>query len=100
MRRRGPRPVAEALAGLSARLAPPTVLAEIQMHWPAAAGEAFAAVARPVAERDGVLTVACGSAVWAQELDLLGEAVLAALNDRLGRPVVRRLRVTARPARD
>ena len=25
----------------------------------------------PVAERDGVLTVACAAAVWAQELDLM-----------------------------
>jgi len=51
----------------------------------------------PVAERDGVVTVACGSAVWAQELDLLSERVVAALNDQLGRPAVRRLRAVATP---
>lgn len=100
MRRREPRPVAQALEGLRAHLAPPTVLAEVQLHWPDAAGEAFAAVTRPVAERDGVVTVACGSAVWAQELDLLSERVMGALNDRIGRPAVRRLRVTARPLVD
>ena len=100
MRRREPRPVAQALDGLRSRLAPPTLLAEIQMHWPAAAGDAFAAASRPVSERDGVVTVACSSAVWAQELDLLSERVVQALNARLGRPAVQRLRVSARPPVD
>ena len=43
--------------------------------WPRVAGERFARAAEPVAERDGVITVACESAVWAQELDLLSERV-------------------------
>ncbi len=95
MRRRAPRPVAAALEGLTSRLAPATLLAEVQRVWPAAAG-AFAGEALPVAERDGVVTVACASAVWAQELDLLGPRVVAALNAELGRDAVARLRVTAR----
>ena len=99
MRRRGPRPVALALDGVTANLAPPTLLAEIQRAWPEAAGPAFAGAGEPVAERDGVLTVACGSAVWAQELDLLSEQVLARLNAALGRPAVRRLRPQARVSR-
>jgi predicted nucleic acid-binding Zn ribbon protein len=83
---------------LADRLMPATLLAEAQRAWPAAAGAALAAVAQPVAEREGVLTVACGSAVWAQELDLLSERVVAALNAELGRPAVRRLRAVATPA--
>ena len=55
--------------------------------------------AEPVAERDGVVTVACESAVWAQELDLLSERVIEALNEALGRPAVRRLRPQAAPPR-
>jgi predicted nucleic acid-binding Zn ribbon protein len=51
-----------------------------------------------VAERDGVITVACASAVWAQELDLLSERVVERLNERLGRHAVRGLRPQARPA--
>jgi predicted nucleic acid-binding Zn ribbon protein len=43
-------------------------------------------VAQPVSERDGVVTVACESAVWAQELELLAPDLLdklrAALPDR------------------
>ncbi|MDX6605992.1 MAG: Dna[CI] antecedent, DciA, partial [Solirubrobacterales bacterium] len=35
------------------------------------------------AERDGVVTVACGSATWAQELDLLGGQILAQLRRNL-----------------
>ena len=54
--------------------------------WPAAAGEAFAAASEPVAERDGTVTVACTSAVWAQELDLLSERVLERLNGRARAP--------------
>jgi predicted nucleic acid-binding Zn ribbon protein len=48
-----------------------------------------------VRERDGVLTVACDAAVWAQELDLMSERVLAALNEALGRRALHRLRVHA-----
>jgi predicted nucleic acid-binding Zn ribbon protein len=98
MRRRGPRPLAAALDQLTAELAPATLLAEVQRSWPQAAGEAFAAQSQPVAERDGVITVACSSAVWAQELDLLSERVVERLNGELGRPAVRGLRPHARPA--
>jgi predicted nucleic acid-binding Zn ribbon protein len=97
-RRHGPRPVSFALEDLADQLEPPTPLAAVQRVWPAAAG-AFANVAEPVAERDGVLVIACDSAVWAQELDLMSERVIHALNDVLGRPAVRRLRPRALPAR-
>ena len=100
MRRAGPRPIAAVLDTLTARIAPPTLLAEVQRAWPEAVGEALAAAGRPVSERDGVITVACAQAVWAQELDLMSERVIAALNGVLGRPAVRKLRVQARPPHD
>jgi len=99
MRRRGPRPVGLALDRLTGSIAPATLLAEVQRVWPQAAGEAFARAADPVSERDGVVTVSCASAVWAQELDLLSERVVTALNEALGRPAVRRLRPEAAPPR-
>ena len=37
-----------------------------------------------VSERDGLVTIACRSAVWAQELDLLGPDLVARLNRALG----------------
>ena len=46
-----------------------------------------------------MVTVACESAVWAQELDLLSERVIEALNEAIGRPAVRRLRPQAAPPR-
>ena len=92
MRRRAPRPLATALDALVGSLAPATLLAEVQRAWPGAAGEAFAANEEPVGERDGTLRVACASAVWAQELDLMSERVVAVLNADLGRPAVKRLR--------
>jgi predicted nucleic acid-binding Zn ribbon protein len=84
-----------ALQALTDELAPATLLAEVQRAWPAAAGAAFARAAEPVAERDGTVTVACESSVWAQELDLLAEPVLQRLNEALGRPAVTRLKVQA-----
>jgi predicted nucleic acid-binding Zn ribbon protein len=97
MKRRGPRPLATALDRLTAELAPATLLSEVQRAWAQAAGEAFAAQCEPVAERHGVVTVACASAVWAQELDLLSERVVERLNETLGRPAVDGLRPQARP---
>ena len=99
MRRRGPRPVGLALDSVTASIAPATLLAEVQRVWPQVAGERFARAAEPVSERDGVITVACASAVWAQELDLLSERVIEGLNETLGRPAVRRLRPQAAPPR-
>jgi predicted nucleic acid-binding Zn ribbon protein len=98
VRRRGPRPLAFALDRLTAQLAPATLLARVQRAWPEAAGDAFAAQSEPVGERDGVITVACSSAVWAQELDLLSERVVERLNAKLGSPDVRGLRPQARRA--
>ena len=66
MRRRGPRPVGLALDSLTDAIAPATLLAEVQRVWPRVAGERFAQAAEPVSERDGVITVSCESAVWAQ----------------------------------
>lgn len=97
MRRSAPRPFGDALARVADRVMPQTLLAEVQLAWPEAAGEAFAGQSEPVSERDGVVTVACGSAVWAQELDLMSERVVRSLNQALGRDAVRRLRAVATP---
>jgi len=92
MSRLAPRPLAQALAELTGRLAPASTLGRLQELWPRAAGPAIAAHATPVAERDGVLTIACEASVWAQELDLMAGDLIAALNAEMGTPVVRELR--------
>ena len=97
-RRRMPSSFAPSLERAADAVMPATLLAEVQRVWPEAAGPALAAVATPFAERGGTVSVRCGSAVWAQELDLLGPRVVEALNTALGRPAVTRVRADARPA--
>lgn len=83
-RRRAPRPAAPAFQAALQRAAPETPLAAVQSAWAAAVGERIAAVARPVSERDGTLTVECSDAVWAQELSLMQESLLERLRVELG----------------
>jgi hypothetical protein len=77
---------------------PATLLAEVQHVWPDAAGT-FGAATTPWSERSGVITVRCGSAVMASELDLLSGLVVERVNAALGRPAVTGLRADARPPR-
>ena len=100
--RRGPRPIGGAVGMLADRLAPATVLAEVQRVWPEAVGPTIAAQAEPTAEREGVLTVSCAAAVWAQELDLMGPEIAARINAALGGEKggpVRSLRCQAAPSK-
>jgi predicted nucleic acid-binding Zn ribbon protein len=62
------------------------LLASVQSVWAEVAGAAVAEEAEPVSERGGVVTVACRSAVWAQELELLGRDLEERLGARLGAP--------------
>lgn len=80
---RRPRPISSVLRSAVEPLAPATPLARVQSVWVQAVGEAIAAEATPVDERDGVITVACRSATWAQELDLLAAETLANLREAL-----------------
>ncbi|HET9152539.1 MAG TPA: DUF721 domain-containing protein [Solirubrobacterales bacterium] len=98
-RRRAPRPAADALQAALRRVAPNTPLAAIQAGWSAAVGERVAAVASPVSERDGVLTVECSDAVWSQELDLMQETLLQRLREELGEQAPRALRFRVDSAR-
>jgi predicted nucleic acid-binding Zn ribbon protein len=92
MRRHSPRPLSPALDRLVATLAPATTLARVQEAWERAAGPAIAAAARPVAEREGVLTVLCEASVWAHELELMAGELIPRLNAALGGAEVRELR--------
>jgi predicted nucleic acid-binding Zn ribbon protein len=99
MRRRDPRPVGHAIAALADRLAPQTTLASVQRVWPDAVGDVIAAQAEPTGEREGVLTVTCSSAVWAQELDLMGPDLVGRINAALGAETVLSLRCSSAPAK-
>ena len=99
MRRTQPRPLSHAIAALADRLAPQTTLAEVQRVWPDAVGEVIAAQAEPTREREGVLTITCSSAVWAQELDLMGPDLADRINAAAGAGLVSSLRCSSAPAR-
>jgi predicted nucleic acid-binding Zn ribbon protein len=98
--RRAPRPVATAIDAALERAEPQTLLAQVQTVWSVAVGEAIVSEATPVSERDGVVTVACGSATWAHELDLLSDEILARLRSELPSEAgLRALRFNAAPDR-
>lgn len=99
-RRRAPRPAADALRAALERAAPRTPLAALQLAWAEAVGEAVAAQAQPVGERDGTTIVECSDPVWAEELDLMQTELLERLRDRLGEAAPRALRFRAKESPD
>ena len=96
MKRLAPRALSTALEGVVRDVAPQTLLARVQGVWAQVAGERLAVAAAPVSERDGVVTVACESGVWAQELDLLASDLLGRLEGALGGRSVTKLRFVVR----
>nr|MDQ3934969.1 DUF721 domain-containing protein [Actinomycetota bacterium] len=92
-------PLASVLPALVEELEPPTTLAHVQRVWAEVAGPAIAREAEPVSERSGVLSVACRSAVWAQEIELMSADLVERLNAALKgageAPPLRSLRVSA-----
>jgi predicted nucleic acid-binding Zn ribbon protein len=87
-----PRPIAGAVARVAERSAPATTLARVQRCWGEVAGDVIADEATPISEQSGVVTVACRSAVWANELELLSKGLVEGLNQALGGPAVGSLR--------
>jgi predicted nucleic acid-binding Zn ribbon protein len=83
VRRGRPQPAGAALRAAIASSSPGTPLAAVQAVWHEAAGPSVAERAQPVAERDGVVSVSCESATWAQELDLMQEEVRDRVNSAL-----------------
>jgi len=95
MGRPAPRPASLALRAALQGFAPQTGLAAVQTAWPQAVGDAIAAVTEPVAEREGVITIRCQSATWAQELSLMEADLLARLREQLGEAAPVGLRCSA-----
>jgi predicted nucleic acid-binding Zn ribbon protein len=83
VRRLAPRHLAGALGDAVEAATPAGLLARVQGSWAETAGPAVAAASQPVSEREGVVTVACESAVWAQELELLKGDLERRLDARL-----------------
>jgi predicted nucleic acid-binding Zn ribbon protein len=100
---RQPKRLGDALERVRSDAAPATLLAAVQGAWPEIAGEAVSLEAQPVSEREGVVTIACRSSTWAQELDLMAPDLLARLQaavaPSVGEGGLKRLRFTADAAR-
>ena len=96
--RRSPRRLTVALDEIRDELEPDTLLAEVQRVWREAVGVVIAQEAQPTSERGGVLTISCAASVWAQELDLMGPAIVGRLNQRLRSGEVSRLRCVTLPS--
>lgn len=99
MTRRGPRKASHAVMALTERIAPVTGLGAVQRAWEPAVGAALAARARPTGTTQGVVTVTCESAAWAQEIDLMSADIVERLNAALGASMVQSLRCQTVPAR-
>ena len=99
LHRRSPRPVSIPLDRIRDQLAPQTLLASVQQAWPEAVGAMIAGEATPISERGGTVTISCSASVWAQELDLMGPAIVKRLNGVLEGSEITRLRCVAVPVR-
>ena len=91
-RRRSPRPATAALRAALEGAAPKTRLAAVQASWAEAVGARLSAVAEPVSERSGTVSVRCVDPVWAEELELMQEQLLERLRERLGEQAPKSLR--------
>ena len=85
-RRTAPRALVEVLGEVTSAAAPAGLLPRLQASWKELMGPTVATEAEPVAERGGSVTIACRSAVWAQELELLSRDLMERLNAALGTP--------------
>lgn len=92
---RGPRRLGAALPRVVDRAAPRTLLGQVQTAWPEVSGPQISANAEPVAERNGVITIACASGAWAQELELMGDLLRARIESVVGEDRLTGLRFTA-----
>lgn len=76
------------------------VLAALTGVWPQVAGKAIAEQARPLAFSAGTLTLAVTCPTWAAQLNGLREEIRNAINQALGRKLVRQVSVKLMSERD
>lgn len=66
---------------------------QVFARWPTLVGGEIAEHTKPVAMKDGELTVQAESTAWATQLRLLQRQILKRISDGLGKDVVRKIRV-------
>jgi predicted nucleic acid-binding Zn ribbon protein len=76
------------------RVAGPDAMAAVTAAWPELVGRELAPHVRLGTLRDGVLTLTVDDPAWATPLRYLESEIVATLGERLGRGVVRGVRIT------
>ena len=76
------------------RLEPP-VVEVLSPLWTRVAGQALAKECQPVAFSNGTLTLATQDPDWAKPLQQMAEEIRAHVNNFLGKPVVKRIRISS-----
>jgi predicted nucleic acid-binding Zn ribbon protein len=92
-RSRGTGQVGEALNGLFGAMESGTKLRESMAlaYWSDVVGAQAAAASEAETIRDGILFVRTKSSVWSHELTFLKAHILAELNRRIGRPIIKEI---------
>ncbi|MGH2705165.1 MAG: DUF721 domain-containing protein [Actinomycetota bacterium] len=78
----------------------PLESARLVRSWETIVGPKLAEHCRPAGLRDGVLKIEVDSPAWAAELRYLGRDVVRAVNERVGREIVREVRTVVAAPRD
>lgn len=79
------------------RRSDPALLEILVPLWPRVVGKGIAQQARPVTFAAGTLTLATTCPTWAAQLRHLAEEIRAQINNYLGSPIVKKLRVEHLP---
>jgi predicted nucleic acid-binding Zn ribbon protein len=82
------------------RVAGPDAMRIVQTQWPAIVGRELAPHVRLGSLRDGTLTLEVDDAMWATPLRYLESGIVETLAERLGRGVVRAVRIAVQKPRD
>jgi predicted nucleic acid-binding Zn ribbon protein len=82
------------------RVAGPDAMRIVQAQWPAIVGRELTPHVRLGSLRDGTLTLEVDDAIWATPLRYLESGIVETLAERLGRGVVRAVRIAVQKPRD
>jgi predicted nucleic acid-binding Zn ribbon protein len=84
--------------GKKLRMEDPAAAGAIWRRWSQIVGDDIARNAEPTSLKEGVLRIRTSSATWATEMSYLANDIKARVNDAVGKPVVREVRVWTSPA--
>ena len=84
--------------GKKLRLEDPAAAGAIWRRWEQIVGDDIARNAEPTSLKEGVLRIRTSTPTWATEMSYLANDIKARVNDAIGKPVVREVKVWTSPA--